>query len=163
MKCIAPHWMSKCYKYSCISILSVVLLNVMSLQVGVLANKLVTAMNDGLMPIPVDITGLDRPHAYVTISSTTKLGFLGDVYSFRIPPETGNTLEAYAYRGISWIIDGDGPGLYLCSIGDMLIWTGSILLQISLVVFLSMLGNIMIREHQSRQVEGKCGEGEDRG
>jgi len=129
----------------------------MFLQIGVLSNKLVTVMNDGLMPIPVVISGLDRPLAYVTISSTTKLGFLGDVYSFRIPSETQNTLEAYVYRGISWIIDGNGPGLYLCSIGDMLIWTGSILLPVSLVMFLSILGNIMIREHRSRQLQGKCG------
>ncbi len=162
MKCIAPDWMSKCYKYSCISILSVVLLNVISLQLGALANKLVTTMNDGLMPIPVDITGTDRPDVYVTISNNTKLGFLGDVYSIRIPPETRNTLEAYAYRGINWIIDGDGQGLYLYSIGDMLIWTGSIFLPVSLVVFLLILGNIMIREHRGRHLEGKYGEGEDR-
>lgn len=81
--------------------MSVVLLNVMSLQIGVLSNKLVTAMNDGLMPIPAVITGLDRPHAYVTISSTTKLGFLGDVYSFRNLFETQNTLEAYVYIEVS--------------------------------------------------------------
>lgn len=163
MKCIAPHWMSKCYKYSCIAILSIVILNVIALQLGALANKLVTAVNDGLMPIPVEITGIDRPRVYVTISSNTKLSFLGDVYAFTIPPETGNTLEALAYRGINWIIDGDGPGLYHYSIGDMLIWMGSILLPVSLVVFLLILANILIREHRSRHVKRECRKGEDRG
>jgi len=132
----------------------VILLNVISLQLGVLANNLATAMNDGLMPISVDSTKVDRPYAYVTISNNTKLGFLGDVYSFRIPSEARNTLNAYAFRGINWIIDGDGPGLYHCSIGDLLIWTGSIFLPLSLVVFLPMLGNILTREYRRRHMGG---------
>ncbi len=152
MKCIAPYWMSKFHKYFCISMLSLVLLNVIALQLGVLANKLATAMNDDLMPISVDITKIDRPYAYVTISDNTKLAFLGDVYSFRIPSEARNTLEIYALRGVNWIIDGNGPGLYHCSIGDLLIWTGSILLPASLLVFLPILGNILTKDYQRRHM-----------
>jgi len=152
---IPPKWMSKRHLWLCFCSIFFVILSVVLLNFGAGANKTVTTFNHGLMPVVRENTYMTRPDLYTNATGETKLNFLGDRYKEVIPYVRKDPVTDTFWNGVDFITGNTGPGVYYFSIGDACIWSGTILLPLSLAVFLPTFVQVLKKEREYRRAQSK--------